>query len=67
MKLEFKMALMAWKDSIQDLETRKIEVYDNPIKSGEYFLRLAQTTQISFGKELIKIECERKLYTCRPK
>jgi len=63
MKTEFKMALMVWRDSLQDLQIKKIEIYESPIKSGEYFLKLIQSTQISFGEEPMKIHCERKFYT----
>src|SRR5262249_25963049 len=63
MKQEFKMALVAWQDSLQDREIKKIEIYESPIKNGEYFLKLKQSTRISFGDEHVEIHCEGKLYT----
>jgi hypothetical protein len=63
MRQDLKHRLVTWKSDVHAGEIKKVYVTENPVKTGEYLVKLEKAMRGSFGENNKEVKVSRKYLT----
>lgn len=63
MRQDLKHRLITWKSDVHAGEIKKVYVSENPVKAGEYLVKLEKSMRGSFGENKKDVKVSRKYLT----
>src|SRR5579859_7625923 len=63
MRQDLKHRLITWKNDVHAGEAKKVYLSENPVKTGEYLIKLEKSMRGTFGKDNKEVKVSRKYLT----